>query len=224
MKITLAFDIERSGATSQHDTIAIGVSVLDENFNELDDLLLKGYVTGITTFEKRCWNEFWSKNLDILHSLRYEGHDGYHQRQKEMIEEFQAFRRKWEQYCIIHDHEFYLVSDNNVYDGGFINQMIFKDLPNTLPIPYCAAKQEYDIFHETFSMQRGILKVVNPEFKSDWCLDGQLEKVYYLPKRKNTDVHNPAHDAYNIAFDYQVMNGIQSGEIKMKPKYILNNI
>lgn len=44
MKINLAFDIERSGATDQYDTIAIGASVLNENFIELDSLLLLGYV------------------------------------------------------------------------------------------------------------------------------------------------------------------------------------
>jgi hypothetical protein len=88
IKITLAFDIERSGATNKNETIAIGASVVDEDFNKLDSLLLLGYVHRKTQFEQRCWDEFWSKHVYVLDSLKYDGQLNYNDRQKEMIEQF----------------------------------------------------------------------------------------------------------------------------------------
>jgi hypothetical protein len=109
MKITLAFDIERSGATDKYDTIAIGASVLDEEFKELDSLLLLGYVENKTQFEPRCWTEFWKQNTDMLNTLKYTGELEYEDMQREMIEQFQAFRSKWELFCKENDHELLLV-------------------------------------------------------------------------------------------------------------------
>lgn len=216
MKITLAFDLERSGATNEFSTIAIGAVVMDQNFNQLDSLLLKGFMPQFTRFEARCWNQFWSKHQEVLTELTYEGDLSFDQRQLEMITEFQQFRSKWEQTCESNGDTLILVSDNCVYDGGFINDMIFTYLPGTLPIPYSASKQDYEIFHETFSMQRGLLKVVDPSFTSDWGLSQRISELYNLPPKRDLNPHNPVDDAYEIAYDYQVLNGIQNNQIHMK--------
>lgn len=63
MKIVLAFDIERAGGTPEYDTIAIGASVVDQDFNLLDELFLPCFYDEITRFESVCWEGFWSKNL-----------------------------------------------------------------------------------------------------------------------------------------------------------------
>jgi hypothetical protein len=216
MKITLAFDIERSGATAFYDTIAIGASVVDENFHQLDSLLLNGYVPEATRFEPRCMNEFWSKNMDILNSLKYTGNLSYPERQAEMIKEFQHFRAKWEILCQENDNELYLVSDNNVYDGGFINDMIFKYLPGVLPIPYTASTQSYESFWETDSIAKGIVNLVDPTYNKSWGFTDRLKSLYELPENKIPHDHNPANDAYCIAYDFQSCNAITSGKIKRK--------
>lgn len=216
MKITLAFDIERSGATDQYDTIAIGASVLDEEFKELDSLLVLGYVENKTKFEPRCWDEFWSKNVDMLNTLKYTGELKYEDRQKEMIEQFQAFRAKCELWCKENKHELLLVSDNCVYDGGFINNMIYKYMPDTLPIPYSASEQKYESFQETHSILNGILKVVDPEFCKEWGFTKRVEELFEVPEKKVSHDHNPANDAYYIAFDHQICNAIANGRIKLR--------
>lgn len=212
MKI-LAFDIERSGATNEHDTIAIGAAVIDENYKVIDTFRECGY-TDETNFEVRCWDEFWSKNLDTLETLRYNGNLSYNERQKEMITLFQAFRAKWETFCRENNEEYVLVSDNNVYDGGFINQMIYDHLPE-LPIPYSASTQRYGAFHETHSMQKSLLMYVD-NYNKNWGYTDRIIELYDVPRPEVVHDHDPANDAANIAFDYLNVVDICNGKIKKK--------
>lgn len=224
----LAFDIEKSGATDQYPIIGIGASVVDENFRELDRLFLPGYFPGKTPFEPRCWDEFWNKdsNKQQLADLEYKGPKSPEERQVDMIKVFQVFRRRWEEQCDKAGIKLELVSDNNVFDGGFINNMIYRHLPKTLPIPYSAAtKQEgtqtYSSFWETFSQQRGILMVVDPEFAltKEWGYSNRIKELYDgIPELKINHDHNPANDAYTIACDQQILFGIAQGRFKLKPK------
>jgi hypothetical protein len=209
--LVLAFDIERSGATNKYDTIAIGASVVDGDLNELDTLFLPAYYPDDTTFEKRCWDEFWSKNKDKLELLKYNGSLDYFERQEEMIEEFQAFRRKWETYAAENNMKLELVADNNVYDGGFINQLI-EAYTNDLPIPYTASTKKYSAFWETHSEQRGLLFAIDPTYNKSWGFSNRIAELYNLPKPVKAHDHNPANDAYSIAYDQQVLLGIRNGK------------
>lgn len=154
-KIVLAFDIERSGATGEYETLAIGASVVDNEYKELDRYYCNCYFPKETKFEPRCWDQFWSKNLDALEYIKYTGDKTKTEREREMIEGFQNFRAKWEKYAEDNKQEYYLVSDNNVYDGGFINELIYKYMPETLPIPYYASNKSYESFFESHSMAKG---------------------------------------------------------------------
>ncbi len=174
-KLVLAFDIERSGAINEYRTIAIGASVVDSEFNELESLFLPGYFLD-DPFEPRCWNEFWIKNLESLKQIEYHGELSKKEREREMIIEFQLFRKKWEDYAKENNLELYLISDNTVYDAGFINDLIFKYLPETLPIPY-DTNGEYNHFFELTSMQKGFLMGIS-EFKQ-W---NTSFKKYYTKK------------------------------------------
>ena len=217
MKIALAFDIERTGATDKYDTIAIGASVLDENFKELDSLLLLGYFPEETKFDPLCWDEFWVKHPEILKTLKYKGTLNYEECQKDMITKFQEFRTKWEAVCSVQNHELVLVSDNCFYDGGFINNMIFKYLPDRMPIPYAASgEQDYMPFQETGSIFRGILKVVDPTYDKERGHKYHIRKLFWLPKKTKPHDHNPENDAYGIAYNWQVSNAIGTGKIKRK--------
>lgn len=224
MSLTLAFDIERSGGGNTHETIGIGASVVDNNFEERDSLFLPGYFPKShktpTVFEQRCWDEFWCKQSHTLDLLEYTGDLTKEERQKEMIVQFQEFRAKWEQYANDNNLKLELVADNNVYDGGFINDMIFKYLPDTLPLPYTAGrvdgKQQYKSFWETHSEQRGLLAVVDPSFKQNWGYTKRIAELYEVPDQKKDHDHNPSNDAYSIAFEHQVLLNIRDGKIQRR--------
>ena len=87
-------------------------------------------------------------------------------------------------------------------------------MSNTDPIPYSASeKQEYCPFWETFSQQKGLLLSVDPTFKSDWGLTNRIFELYDIGKPNVAHDHNPANDAYTIAYDQQVLFGIRDGRI-----------
>jgi hypothetical protein len=213
-KLVLAFDIERSGATSVYDTIAIGACVLNENYEKLDSYFCNCYFPESTKFEKRCYDEFWSKHLDVLESFVYTGDKTKYAREYEMIRGFQDFRIKWEVYAKENNFELFLCSDNNLYDGGFVNELIYTHLQNVLPIPYTAAKQEYETFFETTSMQKGLL--LTHGISIDWGLFKEIKNLYYVPELAICHDHNPVNDAYTIAFEMMIMLNIQSNDHKFK--------
>jgi hypothetical protein len=215
-RLVLAFDIERSGATNEYSTIGFGASVVDEDLNELDTLFVSAYFVNETVFEKRCWDQFWSKNEDKLNVLKYDGELTLKERECEMITLFQAFRSKWEQRAKDMGIEFQLVCDNSIYDGTFVNQLIFNYLPNTLPIPYSASEQQYESFFETYSCQKGFLMCTDPSFNSDWCLFNRISELYDFPKSNKQHDHHPANDAYTIAYEQQILYGIRDGKYHKK--------
>jgi len=223
-RIVLAFDIEKAGPTAAYNVIAIGASVVDQDFNKLDEFFVRGYFKDQTVFEDLCMNQFWAKNLEILQKLEYDGPNDEETQQKEMIIAFQEFRKKWEDFSSEHEYKFELCTDNNIYDGGFINQMIRKHVPEYNPIPYNTipnsnGEPEYAPFWETHSMQRGILMIVDPTFTSDWGYSDRINELYKIPEAIDKNIshdHLPHHDAYNIACDLQILHGIQNNSITQK--------
>lgn len=233
----LAFDIERSGARDEHQTIAIGASVVDSNLEEVGSFFETNFRSGghldenkilteennvrrnnVTFFEPRCWNEFRRKNTHILKKLEYKGNQTMKQQEKRMTRKFQEFRSHWERMAQEEKTTLDLVSDNNVYDGGFINQLIFQHTKDQ-PLPYSASRpQTYQPFWEVFSMQKGMLSALGPSFNSDWGLSKDIAETFCLPKHVNQHDHMPHNDAYTIAWDYHILKKIQSGDIKPMKK------
>lgn len=214
--IVLAVDIERAGATNKYDTIGIGASVINENLEELDSLFIGGYKPEVTKFEPRCWEQFWSKNEKQLKILEYNGEKKYDERQKEMIQQFQQFRREWETYAREKSLNYYFVSNNKVFDGGFINMLIFDYCPQDMPIPYAASDAKYSTFFETHSVMKGLLMAVDPEYKLEWGFFSRICELYDFPKAKKQHDHHPANDAYTIAYEFQILRGIQEGRYHRK--------
>lgn len=108
------------------------------------------------------------------------------------------------------------MTDNNVFDGGLVNELIKKYL-DVEPIPYSASEpQEYKPFWETFSQQKGLLAAVDPSFKSDWGLTDRIFQLYDVQKPSVNHDHNPVNDAYTIAYDQQVLFGIRDGRIRKR--------
>lgn len=211
--IVLAFDIERSGATFEYDTIGMGAVVMNSNLEELDRYYSNCYFPKETKFEQRCYDQFWIKNMDSLKSLIYYGTKTKSQREKEMIVGFQNFRLKWEKFAEENKLNFYLVCDNNVYDGGFVNYLVNK-YTDDLPIPYSASKQEYETFFETTSMQKGFLLAHG--INLDWGLSNKIKELYDTPECIKFHDHNPANDAHTIAFDMHMLLNIYNGVYKKR--------
>lgn len=215
----LAFDIETTGSRPDNgDIIAIGACVMNSQFEKLSGLFLKGYFPAETVFEKRCKEEFWDKNIATLKHLTYDGPLGREERKKEMICEFQGFRSFWEKKADSEGIKFALCSDNNVFDGGFINDYIWTYTSTNLclPIPYRASDQKYAPFWETHAQQRGLLMAADPEFKGDWGLTKRIAELYEVPECPVLHDHDPSNDAYTIAFEQQVLLGIRDGRIKRR--------
>jgi hypothetical protein len=225
-RIVLAFDIEKAGPKAEHNVIAIGASVVDQDFNKLDELFVGAYFKDKTEFETLCWEGFWSKNVETLQKLEYNGDNDEETQQQIMIVAFQEFRKKWEYFASQNGYKFELCTDNNIYDGGFVNQMIAKYLNEYNPIPYNARPSsdgtpEYAPFWETHSMQRGLLMQVDPTYtqNSDWGYSDRINELYEIPEAIDQNIshdHLPHHDAYTIACDLQILHGIQNRTITFK--------
>lgn len=215
----LAFDIEYSG----FEVLAIGAAlVITENYREynLVDSYFYGIYTDDTKFADKCYNEFWKKNLNILEILKYKGTStAKEDREKELIEGFQNFRKKCESYADLQGKKLILTSDNNVFDGGLVNELIKKYL-KCEGIPYTAGKQQYSSFFETFSQQKGLLTILDGEFtkKSDWGYSDKIFELYDIDKYKIEYIHdhNPVNDAYTIAVDQLILLGIRDKHILLK--------
>lgn len=210
----LAFDVEKSGELENHHVIGIGASVVDQNLVELDKLFLPGHVEGKTNFDPKCTKEFWSKYPDQLKELEYKGDLTFEDRQGEMIKLFQAFRCKWEDEAEKCNATLVLVSDNKAGDTEAINRLINK-YTDYQPLP-CDTKGVYGAYWETYSMQKGFIMAINPAYKYDWGFTKYISKRYDVPPKAKEYNHNHANDAYNIAFDQQVLYLIRDGRIKKR--------
>lgn len=219
--LALAFDIERTGTTCVNgDTIAIGACVVDEKFRVLDKFLTLGYNPRDpdAKMEPLRWTSFWVKNQDTLAKLECDDSLPKAQRQERMIRDFHNFRKKWEIKCAKTNRKLALCSDNNVFDGGFINAMMAQYLPDQHPIPFSAVEpQEYAPFWETHAMQRGLLMTVDPLFDSDWGVWDRIQEIYDVPAQGVVADHMPDNDAHDIAFQFQVLRAIQRGVIGRRP-------
>lgn len=235
--LVVAFDIETSGPTKNEDIIAIGISAVNsQTLEEVDKCFIPGYFPPAlkpseqTPFHDDTWQGFWSKHPEKLAELEYTGSSSRAERQKEMIEQFQAFRAKQEQRFFNGEFEDYeLVADNHAFDAGILNRYIEAHLPGHKPLPNTATflkqkdgsmKQMFDRFHKTRSMQRGMLMVIATDFirdnKRGNAYFPKICEMYNVPPMERKHDHNPVNDAYTTAFEHCVMLAIQDDGIKRK--------
>lgn len=217
--LVLAFDIEKAGAYGENPIIGLGACVLDHNLQELDRLMVPAYFENETNFEPLCWSEFWSKNLKALESIKATGIVSQHKMNMIMIFKFQEFRGKWEQYAKDNNKTLLLVTDNACFDGGELNDIISRQLDQVRPMPYLVTEQEkYGDLWETSSIIKGILLANGIKDISGTMWD-TLNEVYYLPPVPENSLiaHNPADDAFGIAFKAQIIFNID--KFKKKTLY-----
>lgn len=212
MSLVLAFDLELPGPLMSSQVIAIGASVVDENFQQKEALFLPCYFPDSTQFDTDTWDEFWSKHEDKLELMTYEGPLSKCERMHEVIREFQAFRAKWETM----DPDLKLVSDNVVFDGTHVNELIRKYLPETKPLLYRASDGKRGYVEDTHSMQKGFLMAVDPTFNKKRGFTKRIQELYEVPEFDIVHDHLPHHDAYTIACEYQTLIAIREGRIERR--------
>ena len=118
-----------------------------------------------------------------------------------MINEFQNFRKKWENKAKSENFKLDFVSNNNSFVGGFINDMIFEHIED-YPLP----SNGY-MFYDITSEQRGLLMIVDPEF---------LNKFNNFGKRIRKLFDVPDQIINNCASDHQILLSIQSKKFILK--------
>lgn len=206
--LVLAFDIESAGAN--HDVIGLGICVLDDQLTVHDKRLWPAYFPGVTQFEPRCKQEFWNDHTDVLERLVYQGTGSPEHCRAKMITEFWETRQHWETYATEQGYCFQLACDSSVFDAAELNKLAERHLPNTKPMPYNTF-DKYCNLYETFNMQRGFLMAVDPTFTEEYDLNTRIKELFNLPHPAVQANHCPENDAYVIAYDLHMLNGIREG-------------
>lgn len=215
--IVLAFDIEKAGAKTEHPVIAIGASVMNESFKELDSLLIPLYRGDPKVFEDRCYNEFWCHHLDKLPTFTYKGELNEEHMFIDAIYKFQEFRAKWEKECRENSKELLLISDNMIFDGGCINELISRYAPDEFPLPY-STDGVYSDFKDIGDVECGLLTGVilqNPELKINGKKTEMIHRLFGAPEPPKEHDHLPNNDANFIAFRYQVFRNVQKKNLQI---------
>jgi hypothetical protein len=236
--IVLAFNTACTGQNTTHENgvgevIALGASVVNEDGHEIDGFSFGCYrprdKNNQNQFEKRCWDEFWSKNEEKLKFFEFDQNVTVVEQAKKMTLKFQEFRAKWETYARDNNLDYVIVSDNKVYDGEKMNQLIVR-FTDDIVLPYSAseyphpknktnesiAMQQYENFEETTSMKRGFLVAYNLGRVNKIKDFSDLEKEFDFPAPENIRTHTPRDDAYSIARDRQLLQGISTGKFKKR--------
>ena len=213
----LAFDIEATGPRKAGQIIGVGCSVVS-NFVEVDSLLCKGYMVGKTDFEHECAQEFWKGKEELLEYLRVPSTMSVARRQRSMFRQVHEFRQKWEATAKREGKKLWLVSDNPVFDGGKLNQFTGDDYP----FPYLATKDPdtgknpYGKLYCSQTMYEAIIMERHPEYTKEWGVENFLKAQYHCPEMRPVKPHYPEDDAYEIAFNMNVLIGIINRTIKAK--------
>ncbi len=218
-RLSLGIDIERSGARGEHDTFCIGAAVRDENAHELDRWVGKAYVPGDCAFEERCKTEFWDNNPEALKACEYKGPSrSKPEREEAMIRGLLSFIEKWERKADEAGLKLDVVSDNAEFDFGFVDDLIFRHVPDAMPLCYRVTDGKYRRTWDTHCVQRGFLLAVDSEFalNNTWGYTKRIEKLYDVPSDSVVHDHEADNDASTIAKENAVLLGIARGTIKRK--------
>jgi hypothetical protein len=144
--VIIAIDIEARGpGPRSHGIVSIGVCV-GSTTSEEDHVIEKcrfdlKRINLMQKYEKRCFDEFWSKNLDLKSELTCNA--------KDAREQMNAFRQLIDKYP-----NAYIVCDNPGFDFGMINYYL--DFYGLATLNY-DSKGGYQNTHDSDSYARGKL-------------------------------------------------------------------
>lgn len=176
-----AFDIETNGALLGRNEILSAGYVFGDKHGNISE---KGRVDfkSTTDFEKRCYDEFWSKYLDLYNEL-----------QKNALPQAEATRMFAD---VVDSHEkknpLRVITDFAAFDPCWISWNFSKYL-DRLPLYYTHDLKFRPIF-DIDSYTRGVLKM---DYENQWTDDNVIIKKYDL-KLTPLEPHYPENDAQKI--------------------------
>lgn len=219
--IVLAVDIERTGATARELTFAIGASVVDANYAEVDSLLLAIWPENQVVWEERCWVQFWSKNQPILEKLKKVAAEqqkenkrfGRRELEAGMIRDLVAFIAKHQAAAAKKGQQLLVVADTCAFDFHWINSLIDNYLQGQYkPLPYRFDNADFSHVVNVSDERRGLLRGLdNDAVNAGQCwkviLDKhgvQLPEAFLQAAECKQHDHLPDNDAYTIAIKGQL--------------------
>jgi hypothetical protein len=190
----LAIGLERSESAPVGRVIAIGASVVDENFNQLDRLYAPCFKPVDVGFEYRCVKECWlgdelkelekyrageqptpaslpvskvlQKIADDTPLVNADGKPIRTQQDAEIdaLDKLIYFVQKWEVKAEQDKALLKRCSDNVIYDIGSINAMVAQYRPDIPQMPYSWTTGKYGTLFDVHQTQRGLLLAHDPQW------------------------------------------------------------
>lgn len=159
-----SIDIETSGCNLiSNGIISIGYCLGDVSGNVVEKERISFCLENMV-FEQRCYDEFWSKNYDILHVLQLEA--------KPILQQIKKFADKLDEFDSKYDLR--IISDNKDFDLAFINYYFAKYLDRK-PINYKFGSNEYRPTYDTDSYSRGVMQM---NYDNIWTSDKTLMEKF----------------------------------------------
>jgi DNA polymerase III epsilon subunit-like protein len=194
----IVIDIETSGANwNKYDLLAIGLIAI-KNGKLIDSELICCYRENCddpSIFD--CNNNFWIDNKNVLQVFKYKGKKSKDEMYISALHKLFVFRKTHESEDCIY------VSDNPVFDFGFLNALIFRYEFCNHGFPYLLDGQ-----WQNYASLSSILEII-------YCLKPCKRKLFAMLKLINTspkvykkisqlynDKHNPVSDAHRIGLLY----------------------
>lgn len=186
-KLLIAVDIETSGCQfSKHGILAIGFCIGDlNNIHNNNKYRINFALDENIVFEKRCMDEFWSKNMNKLEELKKDQYSP-----KQGIQKFIDYIDNFEK-----TFELIFISDNPTFDFGFINYYLDKYLDRR-PLSFNSIDNSYRPLFDTDCYTRGVL---NLDYSNIWTSDADIINKLNI-KLPNNIIHDhlPENDAEYI--------------------------
>lgn len=212
-EITLAIAVEKTGYHKDNEIIGIGLSVVNENFQELDCLNLIAYFPKKHNFENIYWLKYWTKNLVILNNLEYDGELNKEERGKEILGLFREFLLHWENKAEENNYKLVFVVDD-LFSIICLNESILKYFPEETYFRYLSNN-----IKDIESVYKGLTSFIRDKNNKDEDTIRTIYEYYNLPLEDRDHLESVSNDAYLIAFDYQISNAIAKRKLKKKNNF-----
>jgi hypothetical protein len=195
MKYYCAVDIEATGQfLTKNAMIALGCTIMNDKSEELDNFVGFMNVPEGRYWEKRCVDEFWSKQEETLKYIKEKSENP-----KDVMNKFAIWLDEMD---LKYGKEMVILSDNGGYDYAWIDTYLseFTERPSI----YYRCKFNDDIkgysFRRTWdtnSVYHGASMIKKGKYV-EWNLEKELE----CQNEKWSNDHDPLNDARNIAANY----------------------
>lgn len=174
-KLYLAIDIEKSGDRFIDKILMIGCCLGDLNGIVIETKAFCGVVPSLSEFDKKCYDEFWIKHLDVLERIKTNS-------QPNMIVNFMDYYYDLEKR--FPDSKIKLVSDNPAYDLSNIDVQLMNH-GYVYPIRYSknggyrGVSDPSEMLNAlSLSIQSTINKTVDDQITHDHWAENDAKSIY----------------------------------------------